>query len=62
MTNQIEMIVIETDEAPEQTKAQRALFQMQFMQMMLMAGRMEAAEEALEKCTALLNEMIAEGN
>jgi hypothetical protein len=56
MPNQIEMIVI------TKSKAQRALFQMQFMQMMLMAGREEAAEEALEKCTALLNEMIAEGN
>ena len=62
MTNQIEMTVIETDEAPERTKAQRALFQLQFMQMMLMAGRMEMAEEALEKSTALLNEMISEGN
>ena len=58
----VEMTVIETDEAPERTKAQRALFQLQFMQMMLMAGRVEMAEEALEKSTALLNEMISEGN
>ena len=62
MTNQIEMNVVATDEAPQKTKAERAVFQLQFMQMMLMAGRVDEANEALTKCHRLLLELIEEGN
>lgn len=57
----IEMTVIATDEAPDQSKAERVKFQLEFMQMMLMVGRVQMAEDALSKCFDLLNEMIEEG-
>ena len=57
----VEMTVIATDEAPKQTKAQLAKFKLQFMQMMLMAGRIEEAENALGQCFEVLDEMIENG-
>ena len=55
------MTVTATDEAPKQTKAERAKFKLQFMQMMLMAGRIEEAETSLGQCYDLLDAMIEDG-
>lgn len=57
----VETTVVATDEAPNQTKAQVAKFKLQFMQMMLMAGRIEEAENALGQCFEILDEMIENG-
>ena len=57
----VEMTVVAADEAPEQTKAQRARFRLQFMQLMLMSGRIEEAEKALGQCFEVLDEMIENG-
>lgn len=61
MTNKVEMTVTATDEAPKQTRAERAKFKLQFMQMMLMSGRIEDAETALGQCYDLLDAMIEDG-
>jgi len=43
MTNQVEMTVTEVDEAPEQSTGNRLKFKLEFMFMMLHAGRNEEA-------------------
>lgn len=49
MTNQIEMPVIETDEAPEQSTGNRLKFKLEFMIMMLNVGRNEQAAKAYDQ-------------
>ena len=49
MTNQVEMTVIETDEAPEQSTGNRLKFKLEFMIMMLNVGRNEQAAKAYDQ-------------
>jgi hypothetical protein len=57
MTNSIEMTVIATDEAPEQTMQERLRFQLDFMLMMLNVGRDKEANEACARLYNLIDEM-----
>ena len=57
MTNSIEMTVIATDEAPEQTMQERLRFQLDFMLMMLNAGRDKEANEACGRLYKLIDEL-----
>lgn len=57
----VEFTVTATDTPKEQTKAQRAKFNLEFMQVMLFTGRTDMAEDALRDCLDLLDEMIEEG-
>jgi len=57
MTDLIEMTVIATDEAPEQTVQERLRFQLDFMLMMLNVGRHEEANEACARLHKLIDEL-----
>lgn len=46
----------------EKTKAETALFHLQFMCLMLNVGREKEANKSLETLEKTLKEMIAEGN
>ena len=46
---------------PEQTKAERALFQLDFMLMMLQCGREQEALAAYKNCHELLEELVEGG-
>ena len=49
MTNKIEMTVVAADEAPEQTLGNRLKFKLEFMFMMLHAGRNEEAAKMYDQ-------------
>lgn len=49
MTNQIEMTVTEIDEAPKQSTGNRLKFKLEFMFMMLHAGRDEEAAKMYDQ-------------
>jgi hypothetical protein len=53
----IVMDIIETDEAPEQAIGGRMRFQLDFMVMMLNAGRTKEATEAMSKLYALIEDL-----
>ena len=48
--------------ATDKTTAEQLLFQLQFMGMMLMAGRPEDADTAYQKAIALAQELIEAGH
>jgi len=52
MTNKIEMTVVAADEAPEQTLGNRLKFKLEFMFMMLHAGRNEEAAKMYDQLIA----------
>ena len=55
--NSIEMTVIATDEAPEQPMRDRLRFQLDFMLMMLNAGREKEANETIGRLYKLIDEL-----
>jgi hypothetical protein len=52
MTNKIEMTVVAADEAPQQTLGNRLKFKLEFMFMMLHAGRNEEAAKVYDQLIA----------
>jgi len=52
MTNKVEMTVVAADEAPEQTLGNRLKFKLEFMFMMLHAGRNEEAAKVYDQLIA----------
>ena len=52
MTNKIEMTVVAADEAPEQTLGNKLKFKLEFMFMMLHAGRNEEAAKVYDQLIA----------
>ena len=57
MTDSIEMTVVATDEAPDQTVQDRLRFQLDFMLMMLNVGREKEANEAIGRLYKLIDEV-----
>jgi hypothetical protein len=49
MTNKVEMTVVAADEAPEQTLGNKLKFKLEFMFMMLHAGRNEEAAKMYDQ-------------
>jgi hypothetical protein len=52
MTNKVEMTVVAADEAPEQTLGNKLKFKLEFMFMMLHAGRNEEAAKMYDQLIA----------
>jgi hypothetical protein len=52
MTNKVEMTVVAADEAPQQTLGNRLKFKLEFMFMMLHAGRNEEAAKVYDQLIA----------
>jgi hypothetical protein len=52
MTNKVEMTVVAADEAPEQTLGNKLKFKLEFMFMMLHAGRNEEAAKVYDQLIA----------
>jgi hypothetical protein len=57
MANTVEMHVVATDEAPDQTITEQMRFHLDFMVMMLMAGRTEEASRALANLREAINKV-----
>lgn len=60
--SQIEITAIAADEAPEQSTASRAKFKLQFMGLMLNAGRVDMAEESYQDALELIDQLIEAGH
>jgi hypothetical protein len=57
MANTIEMNVVATDEAPDQTIGEKIRFELNFMVMMLTVGRTKEANDAYIRLRDLANEL-----
>jgi hypothetical protein len=57
MANTVEMHVVATDEAPDQTIGEQIRFQLDFMVLMLNIGRTKEATEAYSKLLNLIEDL-----
>jgi hypothetical protein len=57
MANTVEMNVVATDEAPDQTIGEQIRFQLDFMVLMLNVGRTKEATEAYSKLQKLIEDL-----
>jgi hypothetical protein len=57
MANTVEMHVVATDEAPDQTIGEQIRFQLDFMALMLNIGRTKEATEAYSKLLNLIEDL-----
>lgn len=57
MANTIEMNVVATDEAPDQTIGEKVRFELDFMVLMMRAARTKEANDAYIRLRALANEL-----
>ena len=57
MANTVEMHIVATDEAPDQTIGEQIRFQLAFMALMLNIGRTKEATEAYSKLLNLIEDL-----